>query len=99
MPKEWKQGGYHGRKPRYVINPAHVPGPTFVRGKTPLPHDAEEAYRHAIPDPDGRAWWTKVGESYYRYQGEPHEVHFNGTFDYRNALRIVSTHTWEQLNR
>ena len=39
---------FEGPKPRYVINPAHVPG-TLRKGKTPLPSDAEAAFRRAVP--------------------------------------------------
>jgi hypothetical protein len=74
---------WHGRKPRYEVNPSHVPGPTLRPGKTPLPADAETVYRHAVPDPvacsaGNHAWYGRnaAGE-FYRYQGR-NAVHWNG---------------------
>jgi hypothetical protein len=65
-----------------------------VRGKSPLPPDAEEVYRDAIPDPDAcdagsHSWYGKnaTGE-YYRYQGR-NEVHWNGTVRWQNLPAYV----------
>jgi len=89
--KPWKQGAYHGPKPKYE-NPGHqVPGnPAYVRGKTPLPSDAEKAYQKAIPEPDGRTWWGKNSQGeYYRYQKHTGDrVHWNGRENSPQGLKV-----------
>jgi hypothetical protein len=43
-------GRYEGLKPRYHVNPAHNPrSPLFNPRKTPVPDDAEEVFRRAVP--------------------------------------------------
>ncbi len=73
---------FEGKKPTYFVNPAHVEGPTFVKGKTPLPPDAEEVYKTAVPgDPKNpKNWWGKNSKGQiYRYSvGNDGTAHFSG---------------------
>lgn len=73
-------------KPKYEINPEHLP--PVKAGKTPLPPDAEELFKKAIPDPDsgGKTWWARDAEgNYHRFQGGPPRgdgsviAHWNGS--------------------
>jgi hypothetical protein len=83
------QGAYNGPKSRYTNPGTHDPAsPNFVRGKTPLPADADAVYRHAIPDPAKtdpikQIWYGRSPDGkYYRYQGTNGEVHFNGIVEW-----------------
>ena len=96
-----KEGGYHGPKPQYEVNDAHVPNsPLFNPRKTPLPPDAETLYRRAIPEPDGGSWWVKVKKDlYYRYQGGGGRSHFNGAFNENQAKQLMDSYVYRRLNQ
>ncbi len=77
---------WHGPKPTYINPGHHDPESPNFRGcggkTTPLPSDAAEVYRTAVPDPgsNGTTWWGRNSAGdYYRYQGSNGEVHWNGT--------------------
>ena len=58
-----KFGRYHGPKPQYENPGHHDPSSGVFRGggtgKTSLlPCDAEELYKHAIPDSEGKHWYA-----------------------------------------
>ena len=65
-------------KPPYKVNPQHVRGPTFLRGKTPLPRDAEEVYRTSMRG-SMKSWYGKGQQGWYRYfDDNTGFVHFSG---------------------
>ncbi|MCA1704050.1 MAG: hypothetical protein LC808_12610, partial [Actinobacteria bacterium] len=79
----------NGRKSKYTNPGTHdKASPSYVRGKTPLPADAEAVYRRAIPDPAKtdalkQTWYGRSPDGkYYRYQGTNGEVHFNGIVEW-----------------
>ena len=91
--KPWKQGAFHGTKPKYENPGHHDPSKNFRGGgsKTSiLPNDAEEVYLKAIPSPDGKTWWGKNSQGeIYRYQ--PHtdgKVHWNGRENSPRGLTV-----------
>lgn len=77
----FRDNSYQGPKPAYE-NPGHhdTRQPAkYIRGKSPLPADAEQAYARAIPLPDNpNTWWAQGAEGIYRYQGNNGRVHWNG---------------------
>ncbi len=88
--------GYHGPKSEYTNPGTHdQTSPHYVRGKTPLPADAEAVYRRAIPDPAAtnatkQTWYGRSADgSYYRYQGTNGEVHFNAIVSWNNLPAYI----------
>ncbi|EAA5569597.1 RHS repeat protein, partial [Salmonella enterica subsp. enterica] len=88
---------YHGRKPTYDPATHHDPSSPDFRGggskTTPLPPDAEEVYRRAVPsDSTGKKWYGQNSEGeFYRYQGQNGEVHWNGR---EKSSRGLDVPTW-----
>jgi hypothetical protein len=95
---------YKGRKPRYVVNPAHVPNsPLFNPRKTPLPADAATVFGRAVPDdplnPDN---WYGINDQgqIYRYSEDWNgEAHFSGIDDVGDGLPHISKYARERLQR
>jgi RHS repeat-associated protein len=92
-PKSDKLPRYDGPKPEYEVNPAHVPGPTFVKGKTPLPADALEVYKNAVPGrPDGfpKSWFGKnaAGQIYRYGVNNNNQAHFNGIEGVGQSIKV-----------
>ncbi len=92
--KPWKQGAYHGPKPKYENYGHHDPSSPLFRGggskTTPLPGDSEEVYGKAIPESNGKNWWGKnsTGE-YYRYSSSNNgKAHWNGRQNSSRGLKI-----------
>lgn len=73
---------FDGPKPAYDINPAYVPGRGLRPGKTPLPDDAEDVFRRAVPnDPTNPTAWFGRNEAgqIYRYSlDNVGGAHFSG---------------------
>ena len=73
---------FDGPKPRYDVNPAHVPGRGLRPGKTPLPRDAEDVYRRAVPnDPTNPTAWfgrNANGQTYRFSVDNAGGAHFSG---------------------
>jgi hypothetical protein len=87
---------YNGPKSEYTNPGTHDPAsPNFVKGKTPLPADAEGVYRHAIPDPNAtnatkQTWYGRNADgSFYRYQGTNGEVHFNAIVEWNDLPAYI----------
>lgn len=86
---------------RYSVNDAHAPGRGLRAGagKTKLPADAEEVYRHAVPnDPDDPGAWfgsNSEGEIYRYSYTDDKTVHFSGTVD--NEMRNYTTYAQRRL--
>ena len=77
---------FNGKKPKYIVTPAHVPGnPGFHRGKTVLPTDAEKVFKNAIPGDEfyPRTWYgiNEKGEIYRFSVDNNGEAHFSGIID------------------
>ncbi|MQT49932.1 Rhs family protein [Pseudomonas helleri] len=79
-----KQGHYHGPKPKYH-NPGHhdLSSGNFRGGgsKTSIiPQNAEQLYKRAIPDVDGRHWYAMDEDGVIHRFGNSNDgnVHWNG---------------------
>ncbi len=92
---------FDGPKPKYDVNPQHVPGRGLRRGKTPLPPDAEDVYRRAVPnDPvNPTAWFGKnQAGQVYRYSADnAGGAHFSGIEGDGSGVRNVSKYARERL--
>ena len=86
--KPWKEGFYHGKKPRYSNEGHHDRSSSNFRGggdmTTELPIDAQQVYQTAVPDFENPNTWYGMNSEgeFYRYQGsqqgEDVIVHWNG---------------------
>ena len=77
---------YNGPKPTYHENGPHLPGRRGSgRHKDRLPSDAEEVYRHAVPNSATapRSWWgwNSQGRVYRYSSADDGTAHFSGVFD------------------
>jgi RHS repeat-associated protein len=91
---------YDGPKPQYHVNEAHVPGPKFNPKKTPLPSDAKEVFKKAVPDsPTNPRNWFGANEdgSIYRFSGSNGEAHFSGRSDVSPGVRNITPYALERL--
>lgn len=103
-PKKKKLPRYDGPKPKYEENLAHVPGKGLRRSnpKTPLPKDAAEVYKNAVPDApvDARNWFGKSKDgSIYRYSSSTNEgtAHFSGSSTQEPGIRNLNSYARERL--
>ena len=91
---------YNGPKPRYAVNPAHVPG-TLRKGKTPLPADAERVFQRAVPDDpvNPRHWYGKNAEGQiYRFSnGNDGTAHFSGIDGVGDGIRNITRYARQRL--
>jgi RHS repeat-associated protein len=80
-----KDGNYHGSKPAYENPGHHDPLSGNFRGggaKTSiLPSNAEELYKHAIPDREGKHWYAMDENGVIHRYGNSNngKVHWNGS--------------------
>ena len=92
---------FDGPKPRYHVNPQHVKGPTLVRGKTPLPADAEDVFRKAVPDDpvNPKNWFGKNADGQiYRFSGSNDgTAHFSGIDDVGDGVRNLTQYARDRL--
>ena len=93
---------YDKAKPSYHINPAHLPGPTFNKSKTPLPDDAEEVFRRAVPDnpENARHWYglTDDGEIYKFHNANDGTAHFSARGNFGDGVRGITPYARGRLN-
>jgi hypothetical protein len=81
---------YDGPKPKYSVHPSREKGSNYMKGiKTPLPKDAEDVYKHAIPS-DGtnpRHWYgkNKDGQIYVFHNSNDGTVHFSKILDTKSS--------------
>ena len=91
---------WNGKKPSYTINPDHAPG-TLKPGKTPLPDDAGEVFRHAVPDSDlnARHWYGQNAEGkIYRFSNSNDgTVHFSGIDGVGDGTRNITEYARRRL--
>ncbi|WP_339533375.1 RHS repeat-associated core domain-containing protein, partial [Pseudomonas mucidolens] len=79
-----KPGVYHGPKPKYQNPGHHDPSSGNFRGggsKTSvLPNNAEQLYKRAIPDADGKHWYAMDDNGVVHRFGNSNDgnVHWNG---------------------
>jgi RHS repeat-associated protein len=81
---------YHGPKPAYKNDGHHdTTKSNYNSDKTPLPNDAEDVYKKAVPDHNNlddfdapKQWWGKNEDgTYYRYSNDnTGNAHFSGSF-------------------
>ena len=92
---------FDGPKPRYHVNEAHRPGTRFVRGKTPLPDDAEDVFLRAVPDDpiSPRNWYGKNADGQiYRFSGaNDGTAHFSGIEGVGDGVRNITRYARERL--
>lgn len=92
---------YQGKKPEYTVNQQHVPGPKFKPGKTPLPKDAAEAYKKAVPDRpvDAKNWYAKGEDgSIYRYSNSNDgTAHYSGQDNKGDGIRNITDYARRRL--
>ncbi|MGH7439148.1 MAG: toxin TcdB middle/N-terminal domain-containing protein [Polyangiaceae bacterium] len=104
-PKEEQQklDRWEGKKPAYEVNKAHVPGQGLRPGKTPLPADAEQVFKGAVPnDPDSpTAWFGKSSSGQiYRYSlgGNGDTAHFSAIDGVGDGARNLTQYAIDRLN-
>jgi len=90
---------YPGKKPNYHVNDAHLPGRN--PNKTPLPKDAEDVYKKAVPDSptNPRNWYGKNAEGdTYRY-GDSNNgtAHFSGRDNVAPGIRNMTDYAKDRL--
>jgi RHS repeat-associated protein len=95
---------YHGPKPRYHVNPAHdTRFLCYNRNKTPLPDDAEEVYRRAVPDDAANAnhWYgtNAQGEIYRFSNANDGTAHFSGRERWGDGIRNIGEYPRKRLGR
>jgi len=94
---------YDGAKPRYAVNPAHVPGQRgFNPRKTPLPNDAEAVFKKAVPNSaeNPTAWFGKNAEGQiYRFSpSNDGTAHFSGIEGVGDGVRNLTPYARQRLN-
>jgi hypothetical protein len=91
---------FEGPKPSYSVNPAHVPG-SLRRGKTPLPPDAEEVFRRAVPDDpiNPRNWYGRNadGQIYRFSDSNDGTAHFSGIEGIGDGIRNITRYARQRL--
>lgn len=92
---------YQGPKPKYHVNPQHVPGRGLKPGKTPLPKDAESVFKNAVPnDPKNpTAWFGKNADGQiYRFSaGNDRTAHFSGIHGVGDSTRNLTDYAIQRL--
>ena len=93
---------YSGVKPKYHVNEAHVKGSTtFNPKKTPLPDDAADVYKKAVPDnPVGAKHWygmNKDGSIYRFSNANDGTMHFSGRSDVGDGVRSITKYAKQRL--
>ena len=93
---------FHGPKPGYAVNPAHVPGRGLRPGKTPLPNDAENVFKNAVPN-DAKsptAWFGRNSDGQiYRYSlGGDGSAHFSGIHGVGDGTRNITRYALDRLD-
>ncbi|WP_232533577.1 RHS repeat-associated core domain-containing protein [Salmonella enterica] len=79
-----KDGWYHGPKPTYENPGHHEPSSGKFRGggsqTSILPSNAEELYKHAIPDAEGKHWYAMDKDGVIHRYGNSNDgkAHWNG---------------------
>jgi len=84
------------------VNPAHVPGQGLMRGKTPLPQDAQSVFENAVPnDPKNPTAWfgeNADGHTYRFSSSNDGTAHFSGIDGVGDGLRNLTPYAKERLN-
>ncbi len=93
---------YNGPKPKYTVNTAHVPGNRgFHRGKTPLPKDAEDVFKNAVPEnsTNPRVWYgkNKDGQIYRFSVNNNGEAHFSGIDGLGDGTKNITPYARDRL--
>ena len=91
---------YNGPKPRYSINPEHVPG-SLKPGKTPLPSDAEGVFGSAVPDDpvSPKIWYGRNAQGdIYRFSlSGDGSSHFSGSASSERGLPAIPKYARDRL--
>jgi hypothetical protein len=92
---------FHGTKPKYHVNEAHVPGPKFNPKKTPLPPDAESVYLNAIPDDalNPSHWYgvNKKGQIYRFSDANNGTAHFSAIGEVGAGIQNMTAYAKARL--
>jgi RHS repeat-associated protein len=95
---------FQGPKPRYTVNPAHVPGQRgFNPRKTPLPADAQSVFQNAVPnDPvNPTAWFGRSADGQiYRFSVDRNgSAHFSGIDGVGDGVRNLTPYARQRLGQ
>jgi RHS repeat-associated protein len=93
---------YDGPKPSYHVNEAHVPGRGMraSNAKTPLPADAEQVFKMAVPNSptSPTAWFGKNADGQvYRYSLSGETAHFSGIRGVGDGTRNFTPYAAQRL--
>ena len=92
---------FQGPKPKYHVNPQHVPGRGLRPGKTPLPKDAESVFKNAVPNDPKKptAWFGKNADGQiYRFSaGNDGTAHFSGIHGVGDGTRNLTDYAIQRL--
>jgi len=92
---------FNGPKPSYGVNPAHVAGRGLRPGKTPLPKDAADVFKNAVPNDatSPTAWFGRNAEGQiYRYSPtNDGTAHFSGIDGVGDGVRNLTKYAVERL--
>jgi RHS repeat-associated protein len=94
---------YEGKKPSYHVNEAHVKGsPKYNPHKEPLPADAEEVFKTAVPDQavGAKNWFgrNKKGVTYRFSNGANGTAHFSGSDASKDGIRNFTQYAEDRLD-
>ena len=93
---------FDGPKPKYHVNDAHVPGLGLKPGKTPLPRDAKDVFKTAVPnDPQNPTAWfgrNADGQTYRFSLGNDGTAHFSGIDGVGDGTRNLTRYAIERLD-
>jgi len=100
-PKGGRLSRFDGPKPAYHVNEAHVPGRGLRPGKTPLPADAEDVFKNAVPSEANtpKAWFGKNpdGEIYRYSLGNDGTAYFSGIEGVGEGTRNLTQYAAQRL--
>jgi hypothetical protein len=92
---------YEGKKPEYQVHPDRAKGADYNPRKTPVPGDAEDVYKHAVPDdPDNpRHWYGRnANGDIYQYHGSNDGfAHFSARSDVPPGIRGMTNYARGRL--
>ena len=95
---------YDGPKPKYHVNPAHVKhSPSYNPKKTPLPNDAADVFKNAVPDDPSipKNWYGRNddGKIYRFSNGNDGTAHFSGIDGEGDGTRNMKSYAKQRLER
>lgn len=100
-PEPNKLPRFEGQKPEYHVNEAHVPGPRFNPNKEPIPNDAADVFKRAVPDApvNAKNWFGKNADgTIYRFSNaNDGTAHFSGSNQTSSGIRNITDYALQRL--